>query len=161
MFSGDNGIKLYEVAVGPRNETATIHVSRSDDSSSLLAITTSQSQIFPGTEEVGTHKVQVGPLSQFISPQDIKSPALLKIDVQGYELQTLKGCIELLKRFTYVYVECSFVELYRGQALANEVISFLQDLGFVLEGIYNMTYDQHGNAIQGDFLFTRLAEQED
>ncbi len=155
LFSGDELVKLFEVAVGPKNETATIHVSRRDDSSSLMAITALQEQVFPGTEEVSRQTVRVGPLSQFVSSQDLQSPALLKVDVQGYELQTLKGCEELLGHFAYIYVECSFVELYEGQENANDVITFLQNRGFVLKGIYNMIYDRSGNAVQGDFLFAR------
>jgi len=161
VFARDDATMLHVVAVGPKSEQCAMHVSGRDDSSSLMAIMPLQAQIFPGTKEVSTQTVQVGPLSQFLSSQDIASPALLKIDVQGYELQTLEGCSELLEHFTYVYVECSFVELYAGQALANEVILFLQEIGFMLKGIYNMTYDQHGNAIQGDFLFARFIEQED
>jgi hypothetical protein len=47
------------------------------------------------------------------------------------------------------------MELYKGQALAHEVISFLEDFGFTLSGIYNLSYDKNGLAIQGDFLFER------
>ena len=52
-----------------------------------------------------------------------------------------------------LYVECSFVELYTGQALAHEVIAWLAGRGFVLKGVYNMGYDDQGRAVQGDFLF--------
>lgn len=102
---------------------------------------------------VATETIQVSLLSQFLAPQDIESPALLKLDVQGYELEALKGCEDLLNRFTYVYVECSFVELYKGQALADEVIAWLRDRGFPLRGCYNMAYDWRGQAVQADFLF--------
>ena len=78
----------------------------------------------------------------------------LKIDVQGYELSTLRGCQPLLKRFEYVYVECSFMELYKGQALADEVIAFMQDQVFQLQGVYNIRHTSEGQAIQADLLFT-------
>ncbi|MGH9448085.1 MAG: FkbM family methyltransferase [Terriglobia bacterium] len=48
---------------------------------------------------------------------------LFKLNVQGHELEALKACEDLLDRFAYVYVECSFMELYKGQALADEVIA--------------------------------------
>jgi len=83
----------------------------------------------------------------------ILPPALLKIDVQGYELEALRGCEPLLDRFRHVYVECSFMELYEGQGLASEVIGYLAVYGFRLVGVYNMGYDRKGHAIQGDFLF--------
>ena len=112
-----------------------------------------QSQLFPGTEEKEERKVTVRRLDTILCRDDIEQPALLKIDVQGFEKDVLEGCKTLLPCFSYVYVECSFVELYSGQALAHEIISFLSGFGFTLSGIYNPYYDRKGIAIQGDFLF--------
>ena len=59
----------------------------------------------------------------------------------------------MLPRFSHVYIECSFVELYAGQALAAEVIDHLSDHGFDLRGVYNVQYDPQGWALQADLLF--------
>ena len=83
------------------------------------------------------------------------SSSLLKLDVQGYELHALRGCVTLLDAFAWVYCECSFVELYAGQALADEVIAWLRAHGFALIGAYNMAFDHDGRAVQADFLFAR------
>ncbi len=155
LFENDSRVMLNEMAISPDSGLEKIHISARDDSSSLMTITPLQSRIFPGTEEVSTQFVQVGPLTQTLTVREIANPALLKIDVQGYEMQVLHGCAELLDLFAYVYVECSFVELYAGQGLADEVILFLQNKDYVLNGVYNMTYDRNGCAIQGDFLFAR------
>ncbi|MHB8571083.1 MAG: FkbM family methyltransferase [Metallibacterium sp.] len=80
---------------------------------------------------------------------------MLKLDVQGYELQALRGCETLLEAFAWVYCECSFVELYAGQALADAVIAWLRERGFGLLGAYNMANDRDGRAVQADFLFGR------
>jgi hypothetical protein len=119
----------------------------------LLPITQLQDEIYPGTAETGVEKVRVERLAGVLSAQEITAPALLKLDVQGYELQALRGCLDLLPSFTYVYVECSFVEFYRGQAFADQVIAFLRVQGFLLTGIYNVLNDKSGRAVQGDFLF--------
>ncbi len=132
-----------------------MHISARDDPSSLLPIGTEQNRLFPGTAEVGTQRIRVGRLQEFVTVDDVSQPALLKLDVQGFELSALQGCEDLLGCFGWVYVECSFVELYEGQALADEVIAWLRERGFMLTGVYNMTYDAQGRAIQADFLFTR------
>jgi len=41
--------------------------------------------------------------------------------------------------------------MYEGQALAHEVIEYLSQHGFRLAGVYNMSYDKEGIAIQADF----------
>jgi len=153
VFACDPKVTLHEIAIGPENQDMIIHVSRADDSSSLLPIASLQSKLFPGTEEKEERKIIVRRLDAILCREDIEQPALLKIDVQGFERDVLEGCKALLPCFSHVYVECSFVELYAGQALAHEIISFLGGFGFVLSGIYNPYYDKKGIAIQGDFLF--------
>lgn len=160
VFEGDANVILHEVAIGPQAGTATLHVSRRDDSSSLLPITSLQNQIFPGTQESGTETIKLGRLEDFVSAERIQPPALLKLDVQGYELSALKGCEPLLHHFAYVYAECSFVELYKGQALADEVITWLRERSFALNGVYNMAYDRCGPAVQADSLFKYVGRPE-
>lgn len=155
IFKYDAKVALYQVAIAAYEGKEKIHVSKRDDSSSLLPITSAQNRLFPGTEESGTEYIYTAPLKNFINNQEIVSPALLKIDVQGYELEVLKGSKEILQAFEGIYVECSFVELYKDQALAHEVIAYLDKQRFSLEGIYNIVYDNQGKAIQGDFLFKK------
>jgi FkbM family methyltransferase len=155
VFGDDDRVMLHEAAIGPVPGNATIHISRRDDSSSLLPITATQVALFPGTEEAAIAIVRVAPLREFISMAEIEAPALLKVDVQGYELEALRGCEDMLGQFAYVYAECSFVELYAGQAMADEVIAWLRERGFRLRGVQNTAYDRDGRAIQADFLFAR------
>lgn len=155
LFAVEDCVALYRAAVGPEKTTAAINVSQRDDSSSLLAITALQENLFPGTGLARTEEIEVGPLDSFLGADDIAAPALLKLDVQGYELEALRGCESLLNGFTHVYVECSFVELYAGQAFASEVIAWLRERGLDLSGVFNVSYDEEGRAVQADFLFER------
>ena len=111
VFARDVTTVLHVSAIGPKSEQCTMHVSCRDDSSSLLPISSLQEEIFPGTSEVETVDVRVAPLDAFIDEGDIVAPAMLKLDVQGFEMEVLRGCDELLDRFRYIYVECSFIEL--------------------------------------------------
>ncbi|MGE3297370.1 MAG: FkbM family methyltransferase [Porticoccaceae bacterium] len=155
VFAGDGRARLVEAAIGPESGTATIHLSARDDSSSLLPITAQQNELFPGTAEAGTATIRVLRLADALPAADIAAPALLKLDVQGFELQALAGCEEVLERFAWVYAECSFQELYAGQAFADEVIAWLRERGLRLAGVYHMAYDERGRAVQADFLFGR------
>jgi FkbM family methyltransferase len=152
VFNGDPLVTLQQIAVGPAAGRAIMHVSAEDDASSLLPATALQLSLW-NTNEIGTETIQVERLASCIQEDALAPPALLKIDVQGYELAVLQGCEELLHRFSHVYVECSFVPLYEGQALADEVIEHLHQRGFELRGVYNTSYDSRGQAIQADLLF--------
>ena len=148
-------IRAHQVAIGPRAGPAPMHVMSPDDSSSLLAPTARQTAIFRGSRPTGTTTVAVAPLEIFVDANSLPAPALLKIDVQGFELEALKGCASLLERFDAIYVEGSFERLYADQALAHEVLAHLHGHGFRLAGVYNTVCDQSGHAIQADFLCVR------
>ena len=109
IFSGDERVKLYRYAIGAKEEESVIHISKSEDSSSLLPITEKQSTLYPGTNEVDTRIIKVKRLNNVLNNDQVWQPALLKIDVQGFELSTLEGSVDLLDAFEYIYVECSFV----------------------------------------------------
>jgi FkbM family methyltransferase len=155
IFHRDKAVTLHEAGIGPEQGQCAIHVSARDDSSSLLALSKLQVEHFPGTAEVGTLSVYVAPLADFVEAAEIAAPAMLKLDVQGFELEVLKGCESLLSSFSCIYCECSFVELYRGQALATEIVEWVSSRGFRLAGVFNCVYDKRGRSLQADFLFER------
>lgn len=156
VFGNDPKVRLVESAVGPERQNAEIHISGRDDSSSLLPIGETQSTMFPGTEAVGTGTISVVRLCDAVSIDEINSPALLKLDVQGFELQALEGCESLLERFEWIYAECSFVELYTGQAMAGEIIAWLSERGFEISGVHNLTQGSNNCAVQADFVFRKV-----
>ena len=131
-----------------------MNVSRRPDSSSLLPVSPLQVEHYPGTEKAGVESVSVGTLESHVAAGRIRAPAFLKLDVQGYELEALRGCESLLHLFEYVYAELSFVPLYEGQAMAHEVIEFMTARGFRIAGVYNVFHGRKGQSIQCDCLFT-------
>ncbi len=155
LFAADAGTALRQSAIAPWRGTATMHLSESADSSSLLPITDRQAEVFPGTREVGTTTVEAGPLDAFVDPAQIAAPAMLKIDVQGFELEVLHAAQPLLDLFEHIYVEASFEALYEGQALFGEVAGFLAAHGFAEVGRFNVATDAAGAPIQADFLFRK------
>lgn len=155
VFTGDESVILHQVAIGPNRADAEMHVSKRADSSSLLPISAIQADQFPGTEEVGRENVKVAPLIDFVAKDQLAAPALLKIDVQGSELDVLSSSRPLLPHIDWIYVEASFIPFYEGQALAHDVVAFLLEINFRLSGIYNPVYDKAGSVVQADFLFAR------
>ena len=152
------GVRLFETAIGGSESQGIINVSRRDDSSSLLPIA-KQGEIFPGTELREKRVVPIAPLTKYLSFENLGQPAILKIDVQGYELEVLKGCDPFLLFFRYIYLECSYIELYQRQALAGDVILYLTERNFGLSGVYNQVEDCNGRPVQADFLFTNTCDK--
>ena len=150
--------KIYDCALGAEPGEGSMHLATRTDSSSLLALGARQKAIF-GMEASGQFQVPIKRLDACISTP-LPRPALLKIDVQGFELEVLKGATDLLPHIDAVYVEVSYIELYEGQALHEEIERFLIDAGFTLEGRYN-THLYQGKPVQADLLFRRAPIAED
>ena len=131
-----------------------MHVTAEDDSSSPLDIGTLQKQAF-GTVVVNTFEVPCGPLSDYLKDDDLGEENLLKIDTQGFELPVLRGAEGVLDRFSVIYCELSFRELYVGQSLASEAIAYLFQRQFNLAGVYNLASAPSLGQIQADMLFFR------
>lgn len=149
-----NAVEIRPTAVGAEAGTATLHVAAQDDSSSLLPIGRRQVHEFPGTFEASTIEVDVTTLAAVLT-EDFAAPVLLKIDVQGLELEVLRGAAEAIEKIDEVFVECSFTELYEGQAMADEVVAYLLERGMRLVGVYGISYAADGAALQADLLFRR------
>lgn len=154
VHGGQGGVILVETALGEAKGEAKLHLSKSADSSSLLPIGRKQTELFSETAEIGTITVPLHRLDDFADRWSSRTRQLLKLDVQGYELNVLRGAVGTLKTCAFVYAECSEISLYDGQALRTEVEAFLSAQGFALHGRHNEQLDS-GQLIQADYLFSR------
>jgi hypothetical protein len=102
--------------------------------------------------------VEVRRLDRVLTADAIQRPALMKLDVQGGELDVLKGCGALLDSIDAILLEGSFVELYEGQVLVADIIAFLRERGFEFRGVHNASYTADYGPTQADFLFTRTSD---
>lgn len=154
VYGAGDRARAFNVALGDANEERILHVSREDDSSSLLAPTVLQVRLSPESREVGQLHVLVQRLDSLID-WPLERPTLLKIDVQGFELEVLRGASATLSSIDSVLVEMSFVELYRGQQTAPAVMSLLQQAGYREQLRVASAVGAHGEEIQVDALFVR------
>lgn len=153
LFAGDPQVRLNRMAIGSAEKDAIFYVTDREDSSSLLPPGAGQKTAF-GVAAVDYIDVQVRPLEKVIDLATLARPLMLKIDVQGSELDVLRG-ISALDKVDFIYVELSFIELYDGQALFEDVRSYLVERGFILRGVFNQLYTKQFGPTQADCLFTR------
>tara|TARA_S200000501_G_scaffold51373_1_gene41278 strand:+ start:386 stop:991 length:606 start_codon:yes stop_codon:yes gene_type:complete len=74
---------------------------------------------------------------------------LIKIDVQGSELEIIKGGNDTVKKTRFLILELQISEYNEGAPMINEVVSYLKDLNFVLVDILDFIYSE-GELIQCD-----------
>jgi FkbM family methyltransferase len=101
------------------------------------------------------HSVEVRTLDSFLGTELLTPPDFIKADVQGFELEVLRGASRCLET-TRLLLEVSYRRVYREQVLAHEVIAFVGAEGFRIHDI--CTYAGRpldGELTQSDILFAR------
>jgi hypothetical protein len=84
---------------------------------------------YPSIKFTGTEQVEVITLNEYFNDK-LFNYNLLTLDVQGYELEVLKGSTDILLKVDYILCEVNRAELYRGCPMVEEIDSFLNDYGF-------------------------------
>jgi len=87
-------------------------------------------EICPNIKFDGTIRVPMTKLDNLVI--DRTKYNFLNMDTQGYELEILKGGVEVLKGVDYVYTEVNAKDVYENCATEDEVTSFLREAGFHL-----------------------------
>jgi FkbM family methyltransferase len=124
-----SNIYFHPVAAGSKKSLMSLNVTNFVDASSLLEVTDIGNEVY-NVKKIDEIKVQVEKLDDYVSVNKISLPDLIKLDIQGYELQALKGLTGCLSFASYVLSEVSFREIYHNQCLYHEIASFLADYSF-------------------------------
>ena len=152
FFNRNKNIFFYNFALGSSSSIRKFFITRRKDSSSFLKISENKNK--SKYYEINTEKnIQIKSLDEVLINWEIKKPILMKIDVQGYELEVLKGSENMLKKVEYILIEVSENEMYKDQPLSNEIINFLQNRNYQILKQNHPIKLNKTNFIQKDILF--------
>lgn len=101
-------------------------------------------------------EVPVETLDNLINLGICSLPNLIKIDVQGYELEVLKGAERALLTTDAIILEISFFPFQDMMPIFHEVVSELADYGYIVYDILSLSLRPLDNAAgQTDILFLK------
>lgn len=151
------GHEVIETALGNEDGSVTFRrASNGGQSSSVLPFTPNQNGLAQGVREVEKLDVKLSKLDTVFQDRDLEGPICLKMDLQGYELEALKGATELLSRCHYVIVETVLEKSYEGEPHFIELVEFLNEHGMTCSGILNTEENERRQIAQIDALFSRV-----
>jgi FkbM family methyltransferase len=119
---------LIEAAIWSENDVAKeLNISTNSQSSSFLDFGT-HSKTYP--DIAYTHKVELRTkrLDSLFSNETI--PDFINLDIQGVEMQALKGLGELISKVNWIYTEVNREEVYKDCTLVGELDEYLRNKGF-------------------------------
>ncbi len=79
------------------------------------------------------------------SERGLAGPFVVKVDVEGGELDVLSGALEVLRTTELVLLEVSLFELIPGAPQFHDVVSWMHDHGFVAADFF----DAHNRPLDG------------
>jgi FkbM family methyltransferase len=82
-------------------------------------------------------------------------PDFLKLDVQGYELEVLRGACEILRSVPLVLLEVSLVKYNAGGPLFDEVVDWMGKKRYRFVELFDTSRSRDGQLVQIDLLFKR------
>lgn len=127
--------EFVPLALGAATGAATLHLTRFPQSSSLYPPDRRTIAAHPqldAHEPVGERTVELTTLDAWLAESAGAGPDYLKVDVQGAELDVLRGAERALADVRAVEVEVEFQQLYEGQPLFADVDVWLRERGFAL-----------------------------
>lgn len=129
---GDDLWRCYNLALGPDNGTANLHIARDSEATSILHPTGEHLRSFPDATKTAIERVPMRSLTSLWDELQIGAGArvYLKIDVEGFELGVLRGAEAILDRIALIELELSIAEMYVGGAPVIETLDHLNRSGF-------------------------------
>lgn len=84
------------------------------------------------------------------------SPELVKLDLQGAELDALKGATELLKTTEVFIIEFGCLQAYVDRTTPHDLLNIMYANDYCLYDIFDLIYRPYDNALTGgDFVFVK------
>ena len=95
-------------------------------------------------------------LDSVVDERKMTGPILLKADVQGYELEVLRGANQTLQNTEVILLEVSTLPYNIGAPLFAEVVAFMAERRFLVYDLCHLHRRQSDDtAFQVDVLFAR------
>lgn len=150
-----SSISTYNMALGNSSGTLEFYSNAYSHASSALHVSALQKDMLPKT--VTSHRIEipVQRLDDLRHKMPFISPVLLKLDVQGFEKEVLKGAVDSLQQIDYLLFETSFVQMYDGEPLFDEMHHFVKKLGFEFIAPVGFLQSEGLQFLQMDLLYKR------
>jgi FkbM family methyltransferase len=117
----------HQVALGSTPGNATMYVSSNEKQSSSILKPKVHLTHHPNVNFPSTEIVEVKTLDQF----ETSNFNFINMDVQGYELEVLKGASKTLMHIDYVYCEVNRDEVYENNAFIEQIDEYLSQYNLI------------------------------
>ena len=148
-------IEVFEMALGSTEGSIDFYKNEYSHASSALPVSKLQLESHPQTAQTEIIKVPVKRLDDMAETIVSEGKILLKLDVQGFEKEVLLGATSFIKKVDYILFEASFVSMYDGEPLYEEMHNYVSGLGFEMVSPMAFLQTNELQIMQMDMLYRR------
>lgn len=145
-------------ALGDHTDSVTIKLAEDSRASSILSATNLHLERSPQATTIATEVVPLRRLDEVAKESVERSNRpFLKIDVQGFEEQVLRGATGIMPKLVGLQIELSFVRIYEEQTPFPEMLTMIAANGFSLHRMIPAWINADtGQWLQADGVFFRV-----
>ncbi len=116
-------VNLNKYALSNDIGSSILNINKSVDTNSFLKTKKIGANSDKSCVSVGQILIETNTIDNYCSINNIKEIDILKIDVQGSEIEVLKGALDMLKngRIKLIYIETYFKQQYVNQPLFHDI----------------------------------------
>ena len=148
-------IKPIKLALSSHGGKSVLYLN-AQDSTNALSLVSDEGERYQSwqTQNLAKEEIELCTLDVWLRENDAKRIDVIKLDLQGHELEALRGAKGVLQSTVkLIYIEVEFVRIYQENCLLHEIVGFLEEIGFTLYQLYNLTSGEDGQIVCGDALF--------
>jgi len=147
-------IKTYNIGLGSKKSIQNIHKSSWHPASSFREMSNMHKRNYPHSADHEEIEVTIDTLDSILQPDSLNKNILIKMDVQGFEDEVIKGGVSIFKQAKVIIVEVSFIELYKEEPLFHGIYLLLASMGFEYKGSLKQSTDSNDESfLQADCIF--------
>lgn len=163
-YNGKPRAKAFHMGLGSKEERRVFNICNHEKGSSFLDSTQACKDAWEGLDLGIKQSIEtdICRVDLMLEREGIERLKLLKIDVEGFEFEVLRGAESKFSHIEYILAECQFTLINDGGKAWDEIVRYLFKHGFMSQFIADICQSPDGTFVIADVLFrnTRYMEQQ-
>lgn len=161
-YRDNEKVHIYTCGVGASSGRMQLHISERAQASSFLPASNFGLRAVPFAAEKAVSEIEVVTLDEWHS--NLEEPPttidLIKVDTQGFEKYVIAGGQQVFQKTAFVIMEAAFRAVYEGQAVYEELILLMENMGFSVKAVEaGYVNRDSGELVEVNVLFEKGAER--
>lgn len=152
-YASDNEITKENIGIGYEAGTLNFYKNNNSGTSSFLKPNEFHNKNM--ARRYTEMNIPITSIAEYTSQHAIDKIDILKLDIEGFEIEALKGAESLLvlSKIKVIYLEVSFSEMYEGQPLIGDIIEYMSKYNYTLFGFYGINETVYRQTLLTNLLF--------